>query len=111
MNVYYSPSSFGLNEVGQVDAYQGGYEWDLFVVWRNKESRYYWGMDSGCSCDSPFSGEGLDSLFEGNAHECIAALQHWGENKANHSSYPLPAKDISGLIEKIALDRMKQEPS
>lgn len=57
-DVYSKPEAHDLEVVIDHD-YSDGYEFDLIVVFRDKNTgEYLMGEDSGCSCYSPF--EGLD---------------------------------------------------
>lgn len=59
---YTSPEMFGLEIVHSLDN-SDAYSFVLTVVWRHLESGVLlWGMDSGCSCPTPF--EGHSSLQE-----------------------------------------------
>lgn len=44
----------GLTEVAQLDYSDGCYEFDLRIVWQDKEGRLWTERDSGCSCPTPF---------------------------------------------------------
>jgi len=63
-DVYYQPEHFGLEIVFSED-HGGSYEFDMVVVWSDKDGNYYVGEDSGCSCPSPFEMyTSTDSLFK-----------------------------------------------
>lgn len=63
-NVYDTPEKYGLEIIGSIDD-GGGYEYDILCAWRHLETgKYYYGEDSGCSCNSAFEGCGIDSLEE-----------------------------------------------
>lgn len=96
MHAYNDPAAYGLTFVGEHDAGEM-YQWDIFAVWKDNETgRYYWGHDSGCSCNWAFEDmDGLDGLESGNRHDAIAALEDWGGRWT----------DVSGLIEKIVMSR------
>lgn len=59
-DVYHEPNKFGLTKVAEIDYSDQDYQFDLRVVWRHKDGRYFTARDSGCSCPSPF--EDYDSL-------------------------------------------------
>ena len=54
MNIYYDPSDFGLEIVGEFDWSEPDYSFDLCVVWKESRGVYWIGNDAGCSCPSPF---------------------------------------------------------
>lgn len=75
-DVYYQPEAFGLTKVAEVNWYYESYEFDLTVVWKDKEGNFYWARDSGCSCPSPFEEyTSLDKLEKGSNFQAAAALQ------------------------------------
>lgn len=53
-NIYYDPSDFGLEVVGEIERSDGCYQFDMVVVWKQTRGKYWIGQDSGCSCPSPF---------------------------------------------------------
>ena len=54
-NVYYSPESYGLRTVGEIEWSEPCYDFNLTVVWQDVTTgAYYYASDSGCSCPSPF---------------------------------------------------------
>jgi hypothetical protein len=62
-NVYYSPESYGLEVVGDIEWTGESYQFDMTVVWKDKDGKYYVASDSGCSCPSPFEDyNSLESL-------------------------------------------------
>lgn len=63
MNFYYDPEKFGLTTIGEIDWSDGGYEFDLTVVFkRESDGRFVYAEDSGCSCPAPFESAGVDEL-------------------------------------------------
>lgn len=52
-NPYYSPESCELEIFFEIDI-AGSYEFDKFVIWKDKNNELFWDTDSGCSCPSPF---------------------------------------------------------
>lgn len=73
---YYSPEHFGLEIVGTVEVPMG-YEFDMFVIWMDKEGRsYYWASDSGCSCPTPFEDT---ELVSGTARDVMTDLDSWAD--------------------------------
>lgn len=75
-DVYYNPEDFGLTIVASVDWLDGGYEYDMTVVWVDENGQYYWGNSSGCSCTSPFEMDNsVDDLKKATKFQCIEYLQ------------------------------------
>lgn len=89
---YYNPEKFNLEIVASDDS-SDSYEFDMFVVWKHKETgQLFYATDSGCSCYSPFDNFTEEELHEaGNVHEIINAINDWA------GSYYNPAE----LIEKV----------
>ena len=54
MTVYYSPADLGLTQIAEIEWRDEPYEFDLTVLWKHADGRYFIGSDSGCSCPSPF---------------------------------------------------------
>ena len=52
-NVYYNPEEFGLTQIGHIEL-AGSYEFDTYVLWKDKNGLVYWAHDVGCSCPVPF---------------------------------------------------------
>lgn len=52
-NFYYSPEKSHLEVIKSFDT-GGGYEFDMFVIWKHKDNRLFYAEDSGCSCPTPF---------------------------------------------------------
>ena len=53
-NIYYDPQDFGLEVVGTMDWAEPDYSFDMTVVWKQGQGKYWVGSDSGCSCPCPF---------------------------------------------------------
>lgn len=53
-DIWYSPEKHGLTIVGSVDDPNASYSFDMLVVWQHENGKMFYGMDSGCSCPSPF---------------------------------------------------------
>lgn len=52
---YSKPEAYGLEIIGSIEWDDEPYEFDMTVVWRDKETGIlYYANDSGCSCPSPF---------------------------------------------------------
>lgn len=74
-NIYYFPEKFGLEILGEVE-FLGAYEFDTFVVWREKATgRLGYGEDSGCSCPSPFEDFEPEEIAFAERGEIVEALQ------------------------------------
>lgn len=52
-DLYNQPEAFGLTEVDELNDPDASWSFDKFVVWKSEDG-YYWGVDAGCSCPSPF---------------------------------------------------------
>lgn len=52
-NPYYNPEKFGLEIVAELNPFLS-YEFDMVIVWKDKEGNLYWAADAGCSCPTPF---------------------------------------------------------
>lgn len=102
---YSSPDEYGLRIFGDVDLI-GGYEYDMFAVWRDADGGWLHATDAGTSVDAPFEGFDLDQLTrDGCKHEAIAALQEWASRdkwSGKRSDHVHP--DAAALIERIAAD-------
>lgn len=54
-DVYYQPEEFDLCLVTDLELDGESYQFHMIAVWRHYPSgKLYWGVDSGCSCPSPF---------------------------------------------------------
>lgn len=61
-NMYYSPASYGLRILTEVNDPWAAWSFNMLVVWVNDETgAVYYGSDSGCSCPSPFESFALNS--------------------------------------------------
>ena len=68
-NPYYYPETHDLTIVWWVDI-ADAYEFDMFVVWQDKDGNLWWTSDSGCSCPSPFENvRGFHDLYDGDVLE------------------------------------------
>lgn len=77
-DVYYDSDHFGLEKVLELDEQDMSYEFNTFVVWKDKDGVYYWASDSGCSCPSPFeSYNDLASLEHGPIERARDAAVEW----------------------------------
>lgn len=100
---YGFPDKCGLTPVGEIDWSSGSYEFDLFVVYRDAEGRYWWADDGGCSCPSPFEDHRFPDDFDsGDAHQAVAALRAEEESrKAGYRHQWHSDSDVVELIERI----------
>lgn len=77
-HVYNSPEKYGLEVVKTFDGTDMAYQFDMFVVWKDGDEKWYWGTDSGCSCPEPFGyAKSLDDLNTGDSPDLLAALDDW----------------------------------
>lgn len=76
---YHQPEKFGLTIVETEDT-GGGYEFNIFTVWKHQDGRVFYAQDSGCSCPSPFEwADGLEDLTELTDWEAFAqTVKDWG---------------------------------
>lgn len=61
-NVYYKPEDYGLEIIAELSSRDLLYEYDMVVVWRDKDNNVYMAHDSGCSCPSPFEDVKFEDL-------------------------------------------------
>jgi hypothetical protein len=74
MNVYSDPPKFGLTIVGEIEWSSGCYQFDITAVYRLGVRLGYL-EDSGCSCPSPFDGQGVSDLVFCTPAELQAHLE------------------------------------
>lgn len=79
MNIYYTLEKWDLEIVAILDRENCSYEFDMFVVWKDKKNRLYYASDSGCSCPSPFENTGLADLVQATKSEVLAAADEWNK--------------------------------
>ena len=53
-NPNYSPESWGLRIVGQIELSEPNYSFNTLIIWKRVDGKVFYGQDSGCSCPSPF---------------------------------------------------------
>lgn len=58
----YEPSEDGLTLVDTFEREGESWQFDLVGVWKDEQGAFYWAMDSGCSCPTPFEGHDKKSL-------------------------------------------------
>ena len=102
MDVYYRPEAFGLTLVGEVD-WAGGYEYDKYAVWRDGQGRILAGWSTGCSCSTPFRGQGLTDLHEVSPESALAEMNAHNErfDASSWGSYSRRDAAITELFERI----------
>jgi len=99
-DIYYDPEKSGLEIVGEVD-FADSYEFDKFVVWREKETgRLGYAEDAGNSVASPFEDYTTDDLewtdpwtISLKLQEAAAERRRWG--------YSFNPNDVVFLIDKV----------
>lgn len=95
-NPYYHPEALGLTFFAEIGGYES-YEFDIMAIWE-KDGKFYWAVDSGCSCPSPFEDfNSLDDLDSGNARKAIKAVQDYASE-----SYRNVSGDAFSVIERLA---------
>lgn len=93
-NIYYSPQKFGLKTVGEIDT-GGSYEFDIFVVFKDSDGRFFCAHDSGCSCPTPFESFGLPNLARVTS---ISNLRTAIKSKFDERSRKPSPSDIAQLV-------------
>lgn len=74
-NMYSHPEAFGLEIVGAVNDPWASWSYNMFVLWRAKDSgALYYGWDAGCSCPSPFE---YFNLASDNLYRIDDSLDSW----------------------------------
>ena len=85
-DVYSAPEKFGLTIVYEEEV-GGAYEFDKFVVWSNGDATqptFFYAMDAGCSCPTPFEGLQPDDLFETDEAGIVDALRAWADYRRGY---------------------------
>lgn len=86
MNIYDKPEDFGLTLIDDIDFSSGAYEFDITAVWRrDADGALVYADDSGCSCPSPFEGEGVNDLIVATPAELQAHLEQ--RARGAHTDY------------------------
>jgi hypothetical protein len=74
-DIYYNPEDHGLRIVAELHEPDMCYEFNMLVVWMDKDGEAYYAQDSGCSCPSPFENyHSIADLTPLNSHS-IADLE------------------------------------
>lgn len=79
--VYYDPEKYGLEIVEKLEDPNASYSFDIFAIWiRKKDGELFYGIDSGCSCPSPFEDyTGVEMLTRlGDISSFERELFSWG---------------------------------
>lgn len=103
MGIYYSPESFEVECVGQVE-WGSHDQFDLTAVWIDVEKRLYWADDSGCSWVTQF--EDVESIEELNTGTLQQLAEHLRERR-EYSTEPYVDADVVNLLSRA--DRMTRE--
>lgn len=111
MNIYYAPEEFGLEVVSMIED-PGSYEFNMFVVWKDKKGNLYYDEDSGCSCPSPFENvQGVEQLtrIDKNHFDVFEDAVNKFNKEYNKHASPT-ADERHQLIEKVKeLLKLKNE--
>ncbi len=92
-NIYYDPTKYGLEIVGENDE-GASYEFDKIVVFKNGSNELFMLHDAGCSCPIPFENKGLNDLIP---LRDIDELRRFGENR----HYAGPGPNFQNLLNKV----------
>jgi hypothetical protein len=78
-NIANHPEAFGLEIVAEFYDPDACYDFDTFIVWKDKAGSFYYAGDSGCSCPTPF--EDYRSVKElarvRTLHQLERAVDEW----------------------------------
>jgi|SRR6188474_638227 len=101
-DMYYNPDKFGIEIVAEVEWSPPCYDFDLTVVWVDKEGTYYWASDSGCSCPSPF--EDYTQLVDADSGTKWEAIKHLTEelNTRFREQNDYAAQQVADAMQKLA---------
>jgi hypothetical protein len=89
-NPYYNPEKVGLEIV---KVFHGGeaYSFNLIVVWKASDGKFWYGSDSGCSCPSPFeyirTYDDLNRLHKKNFNKFQDYVTKWAIDGYNSADY------------------------
>jgi hypothetical protein len=96
-NPYYNPEAVGLEIVAEIDYSDGNYQFDLRIVWRQKETgRLLTSRESGCSCPTPFD----ELKVEDMADYSYGFVRNEALDEAKRE-YGYDGGDISDFIDKL----------
>ncbi len=93
-NIYYSPERFGLTVMWMVE-HEPNYDFDMCVVWKDREGQLYWAQDAGCSCPCPFEDfGGVDDLTP-------LTMDSYDELRRFVQDNRYPAADVRDLLDRV----------
>lgn len=96
-DVYYNPENFGLLMLSMLEESGLSWEFNMFGVWRDADSNLYYGVDSGCSCPSPFEDfTSVDSLTRATKRGIMNAARSWGATASQQADLYEILDDLSG---------------
>jgi hypothetical protein len=98
-DLYSDPGKLGLEILGEASDESAYYDFDMFVVWRDRRGSLYYATDSGCSCPSPFEGyKKVSDLTKATAAEIHAALDEWARDDAPGRCTTQSAADLHAKL-------------
>jgi hypothetical protein len=96
-NPYYNPEKFGLEIIAELNPHLS-YEFDIVVVWKDKEGNLFWAGDAGCSCPTPFerytSIETLDK-FNYNEIESYVKASMYGASDSEKRDFLAKVRQLA----------------
>lgn len=98
MDFYFNPAKYGMRQIGAIDWSDGNYQFDLTVVWIDRDVRFWYGDDAGCSCPTPFEDTNVTDLVE------LTSLEQF---KAHCESRARSSEDRS--MELVVLEKLHAE--
>ena len=95
-NPYYNPELFGLEIVAELNPFLS-YEFDMVVVWKDKEGNLFWAADAGCSCPTPFEDYTSVELLNKFNYEDIkqAVKERYGPSEAEKRDFLRKVRDLN----------------
>jgi hypothetical protein len=77
-NPYYHPEKCGLTKVDEINDPEAEYSFKIACLWKRNSGGFLFGIDSGCSCSSPFDYATPETLTEiRSVGDLRAELDHW----------------------------------
>lgn len=107
MNIYDSPEKFGLTIVGDIQ-WSRDYDFDIHVLFFNAPAdQYSWAHDSGCSCPTPFEGQGIPDLMVlspgmAGVLEFQAELEAHNKDRYRHGAWESLPGEVVDLLARYA---------
>jgi hypothetical protein len=101
-NIRCHPEKWGLEVVASYDT-GGAYDFDEYIIFKDKEGNHYYAYDSGCSCPTPF--EDFNSMAD------LTPITDFGVFKSTIKAWNSASLDEKlGLIAKVkeSLDKVKK---